>query len=75
MERSKPEAIGTMLTVQTSIGFLLPIVTIQLKPITVDLTGWRHRFAYLAIDPAIGIMPMRRLRQLLAAPELAGGRQ
>ena len=72
---SKPELIGTMLTVQTSIGFLLTIVTIQLTPFIVDLTGWRYGFAYLAIGPAIGIMAMLRLRQLPDALKLAGGRR
>ena len=75
MELSKPELIGTMLTVQTSIGFLLSIVTIQLTPFIVDLTGWRYGFAYLAIGPAIGIMAMLRLRQLPDALKLAGGRR
>jgi len=75
MELSKPELIGTMLTVQTSIGFLLTIVTIQLTPVVVDLIGWRYGFAYLAIGPAIGIMAMLRLRQLPEALKLAGGRR
>jgi len=75
MELSKPELIGTMLTVQTSVGFLLTIVTIQLTPIVVDLTGWRYGFAYLAIGPAIGIIAMLRLRQLPEALKLAGGRR
>jgi len=75
MELSRPELIGTMLTVQTSLGFLLTIVTIQLTPIIVDLTGWRYGFAYLAIGPAIGIMAMLRLRQLPEALKLAGGRR
>ena len=75
MELSKPELIGTMLTIQTSIGFLLTIVTIQLTPVIVGLTGWRYGFAYLAIGPAIGIMAMLRLRQLPDALKLAGGRR
>ena len=31
---------GIMLTVQTSMGFLLTLVTIHLIPVVVDLIGW-----------------------------------
>ena len=33
-------AVGTALTLQTSAGFLLTIVTIQLIPVIVEITGW-----------------------------------
>jgi dipeptide/tripeptide permease len=64
-----------MVTVQTSIGFLLTIVTIQLTPLIVDMVGWRYGFTYLAVGPLIGIVAMLRLRRLPEARKLAGGRR
>jgi hypothetical protein len=57
-----PHAIGTALTLQTSIGFLLTTITIQLVPQLVPVVGWRYAFPVLAIGPAIGIALIRRLR-------------
>ena len=57
-----PHAIGTALTLQTSIGFLLTTITIQLVPIVVGVVGWRYAFPMLALGPAIGIAAIRRLR-------------
>ncbi len=75
MELSEPELAGTMVTVQTSIGFLLTIVTIQLTLLIVDMVGWRYGFTYLAAGPLIGIIAMLRLRRLPEARKLAGGRR
>ena len=58
----EPHAIGTALTLQTSIGFLLTTVTIQLVPIIVGLVGWRFAFPVLALGPAFGIAAIRRVR-------------
>ncbi|MGI8547915.1 MAG: MFS transporter [Gemmatimonadaceae bacterium] len=54
-------AVGTALTLQTSLGFLLTMVTIQLIPPIVQLVGWRWAFTFLAIGPAFGIASIRRL--------------
>ncbi len=58
----EPHAIGTALTLQTSIGFLLTTVTIQLVPVIVGVAGWRFAFPVLALGPALGIAAIRRLR-------------
>ena len=55
-------AIGTALTLQTSIGFLLTTITIQLVPVVAGVTGWRFAFPILAVGPALGIAAIRRLR-------------
>ncbi|MEP6692166.1 MAG: MFS transporter [Gemmatimonadaceae bacterium] len=55
-------AVGTALTLQTSLGFLLTMVTIQLIPPVVGLVGWRWAFAMLAIGPTLGIDAIQRLR-------------
>jgi predicted MFS family arabinose efflux permease len=57
-----PHAIGTALTLQTSIGFLLTTVTVQLVPVVAEQFGWRYAFPVLALGPAIGIAAIRRLR-------------
>ena len=57
-----PHAIGTALTLQTSIGFLLTTITIQLVPVIVGYLGWRFAFPLLALGPALGIAAIRRLR-------------
>jgi MFS family permease len=57
-----PHAIGTALTLQTSIGFLLTSITVQLVPVVAGALGWRFAFPILALGPALGILAIRRLR-------------
>jgi len=57
-------AVGTALTVQTSIGFLLTMVSIQLVPPVQHIVGWRWAFVMLALGPVVGIAAIRRLSQL-----------
>ena len=73
-ELSERRLVGTMLTVQTSAGFLLTLVTIHLVPIFVAMVGWRFAFVFLAAGPAVGVWAMWRLRISPAAGRLAGGR-
>ena len=73
IELSDPDIIGTMLTVQTSLGFLLTILTIHLIPELVDLVGWGWAFAFLAIGPFLGVIAMGRLRAQPEALTLANG--
>ncbi|NKB54943.1 MAG: MFS transporter [Alphaproteobacteria bacterium] len=74
-ELSEPSLIGTMLTVQTSLGFLLTLATIHLVPALVEAVGWRYAFAFLAPGPALGILAMIRLRAHPDAAKLAGGKR
>jgi hypothetical protein len=67
--------VGTMLTVQTAMGFTLTLVTIHLLPHWVEAIGWRYAFVPLAIGPAIGVYAMARLRAHPRAVALAGGRR
>ena len=60
-ELAPPHAVGTALTLQTSLGFLLTMVTIQLVPLLVESVGWRLAFPFLALGPAAGIAAIRRL--------------
>ena len=60
--------VGTALTAQTAIGFLLTIVTIQLIPLLAGVTGWRYAFLALAAGPVTALPAMtalnRRMRRL-----------
>ncbi len=65
-ELAPPHAVGTALTLQTSLGFLLTMASIQLVPHLVGALGWRWAFVALALGPAAGIAAMRRLQRLRA---------
>jgi MFS family permease len=63
-EAAPPHAVGTALTLQTSLGFLLTMATIQLVPVLADVVGWRLAFVVLGLGPAAGVAAIRRLRPL-----------
>lgn len=66
--------IGTALTIQTCIGFLITTFSIDLIPLLVNKVGWPLAFVFLAPGPFLGIIAMLRLRSLPEAKQLAGGR-
>jgi MFS family permease len=57
-------AVGTALTIQTSVGFLLTMVSIQIIPPLVNVVGWRWAFPVLALGPAAGIASIQVLLRL-----------
>ena len=67
--------LGTALTVQTCVGFLLTLFSIHLIPVLVERIGWRYAFAALAVGPAFGIYSMLKLRRLPEAVKIAQGRR
>ncbi len=73
-ELSRAEYIGTALTLQTSLGFLLTLITIRLIPTLQVWVGWEWAFAFLAVGPIVGIGAMAALKRSPAAAKLAGGR-
>ncbi len=74
-ELSDPRYIGTALTLQTCIGFLITTISIRLMPVVVAHTGWRFAFAVLAPGPLLGIVAMMRLRAMPEAVRIAQGRR
>ena len=62
-EVAPQEAVGTALTLQTSVGFLLTMVTIQGVPALTDTLGWRWAFPVLALGPVFGSASIRRMAQ------------
>jgi MFS family permease len=53
--------VGTSVTVQTALGFLLTMVTIRLVPTWSAAWGWTWAYMPLALGPALGIVAMARL--------------
>ena len=66
--------VGSALTFQTAVGFLLTLGSIQLTPILAEWVGWQWAFAPLAVGPLVGTAAMLTLRRLPEAASLAGGR-
>lgn len=63
-ETAPRDAVGTAVTLQTCLGFLLATVTIQLVPAVAEAVGWRWAFPVLALGPAAGIAAIARLSRL-----------
>jgi len=74
-ELAEPRLIGTALTMQTCMGFLLTVFAIQLMPLAVEAFTWRYAFAVLAIGPFLGVLAMWRLRRSPESIRLANGRR
>ena len=74
-ELAPRELVGTALTLQTSLGFLLTTVTIYLLPWAAATIGWRWAMAVLVPGPVVGVAAMLALRRLPVAAQMAGGRR
>jgi MFS family permease len=74
-ELGDPQYIGTALTIQMCIGFLLTTISIELIPKFETAWGWRYAFMILAPGPFLGVIAMLRLRQLPEAIKIAHGRR
>jgi MFS family permease len=74
-ELAPREYVGTALTLQTSLGFLLTAATIYLLPTVAGAIGWRWSMSVLAIGPAVGVWAMLALRHRPEALRLAGGKR
>jgi MFS family permease len=60
-EYTSRDYIGTALTIQTCLGFLLTIVTIRLVPVMAASFGWKWAFWLLIPGPLVGIWSLRPL--------------
>lgn len=58
------KAVGMALAVQTAVGFLISILTIQLTPMVADAYGWKFAFSYLAFGPLFAILALSPWRPL-----------
>ncbi len=75
IELADPHQVGTALTLQNAIGFMIALVSIHLVPIVAESFGWWGAFAMLAIGPVLGTVAMVRLRMMPEAILLAGGKK
>ncbi len=66
-DAAPPERAGSLLTLQTALGFLLTAFTVQVTPALAALVGWPWVLAVMALGPAVGIRAMRALIRLRAA--------
>jgi MFS family permease len=58
---SPRDHVGTALTIQTSAGFLLTMVSIRLLPIAAQIIGWQWVFLCLVPGPMFGVAALRGL--------------
>ncbi|MEM9028260.1 MAG: MFS transporter [Pseudomonadota bacterium] len=63
-DAAPPEQAGSLLTLQTALGFALTFFTVQLTPVAADAFGWPIVLAIMAIGPGVGVVAMLRLRSL-----------
>lgn len=73
-ELAEDSYVGSALTLQTAIGFLITIGSIQLIPIVRSAVGWQWAFAPLVVGPLVGTMAMLTLERLPESAQLADGR-
>jgi MFS family permease len=74
-ELADPRYLGTALTLQICLGFLLTTASIALLGKLHETVGWRWAFVALAPGPALGVAAMMRLRSLPEAVRIAQGRR
>src|SRR5882724_207433 len=74
-ELGEPQYMGTALTIQTCLGFLLTTFSIELVPKVVNLITWRYAFVILAPGPLFGVWAMLKLRGLPEAARIANGKR
>jgi MFS family permease len=74
-ELAPPAYVGTALSLQTSLGFLLTLASTWLVPRAVEAWGWPWAFAFLAPGPVLGTLAMAGLRRLPESARLAQGRR
>ena len=63
-DHSPPGQAGSLMTLQTALGFALTIATVQLTAHFAVEFGWPIVIACLAIGPALGVVAMLKLRSM-----------
>jgi MFS family permease len=70
-ELANPKYVGTALTFQMGVGFLITMVTIWLVGAVQASLGWRVAFALLSLGPIFGVWAMAALQRRLSAPTVS----
>ncbi len=63
-DASPPDQVGSLMTLQTALGFALTFITVQMAPALASGFGWPVVLGALAIGPVLGIVAMLRLRAM-----------
>jgi MFS family permease len=58
-DATEPRYVGTALTAQMAIGFVVTAVTIRVVPFAVEAVGWRWALTGLGIGPVVGAWAVR----------------
>ena len=66
--------VGSAVTLQLAVGFVLTVVTIWLIPVLRDDFGWGWAFVVLVPGPILGVAAMLRLKSLPESQMIANGR-
>ncbi|MFV0473302.1 MAG: MFS transporter [Pikeienuella sp.] len=57
-DAAPPAAAGSLLAMQTALGFALTVATVQLTPVLAAHVGWPATLALMALGPAFGIFAL-----------------
>jgi len=72
-DAAPPERTGSLLTIQTSLGFLLTVMTVQAAPVLASLVGWSWVLVVMSLGPTAGIWAMQTLiREKSSHPSQTG---
>jgi MFS family permease len=67
-DMATPDTAGSLMALQTALGFALTIMTVQLTPLIADWLGWPFLFCLLALGPLTGIVAMWSLQRPRSTP-------
>lgn len=71
-EHADQRYVGSSLTVQLAIGYILTIVVIFLIPFIESIIGWKYTFLILLPGPILGFLSMYRLHRIKTRVALDG---
>ncbi|MEH7226086.1 MFS transporter [Bacillus sp. JJ1566] len=71
-EHSDQRYVGSTLTIQLAIGYVLTIIVIFLVPFVESIIGWRYTFLILLPGPILGFLSMFRLHRLKTKVTMGG---
>ena len=60
-DAAPPEVAGSLMAVQTALGFGLTIITVQAAPLLAGAIGWPWTLGVLALGPVFGVWTLRPL--------------
>lgn len=60
-DAAPPEVAGSLMAVQTALGFGLTILTVQAAPLLAGAIGWPWTLGVLALGPVFGVWALRPL--------------